>query len=404
MEALPPPSPSGTTGSPPAGRRRDFPVWTYALHLLTIFGIALSNAFLGLTLLSAPWAWRREPPPWHRLAGLVRPLGFYVLLLFAACIASSEPRVSFGSLSELISLTTLVLAPLLLRDERVVRRLVDGVVAMGGLLALYGLAQLFFGYGGLDRRIRGPFSHWMTFSGVLLVCDLLLIAQLTVAPQRSRLWQWAALAAINLGLLGSLTRSAWIALGLTLVAFLGWRRPRWLLALLPALPLFVLLAPAPLLSRALSTVDSTDASNYDRLCMWDAGLRMVAERPLFGIGPDMVRERYALYRHPTAPRYEIPHLHDNLLELAAERGLPAAATYVWLMGASIALAFRRYRQEGGTAGPRADLYLGTILALVAFNVAGLFEFNWGDTEVQRLVLFLLALPFCLEPEAPAPAA
>ena len=36
-----------------------------------------------------------------------------------------------------------------------------------------------------------------------------------------------------------------------------------------------------------------------------------------------------------------------------------------------------------------------ILALFAFNVAGLFENNWGDTEVQRPVLFLLALPFCL---------
>src|SRR5262249_41752131 len=45
---------------------------------------------------------------------------------------------------------------------------------------------------------------------------------------------------------------------------------------------------------------------------------------------------------------------------------------------------------------RADLYLGTILALVGFNVAGLFEYNWGDIEVQRLALLVMALPFCLE--------
>ena len=28
------------------------------------------------------------------------------------------------------------------------------------------------GYGGIDRRIRGPFSHYMTFSGMLLLIDL----------------------------------------------------------------------------------------------------------------------------------------------------------------------------------------------------------------------------------------
>jgi hypothetical protein len=36
-----------------------------------------------------------------------------------------------------------------------------------------------------------------------------------------------------------------------------------------------------------------------------------------------------------------------------------------------------------------------LLALLAFNVAGLFENNWGDTEVQRPALLLFALPFCL---------
>jgi hypothetical protein len=71
------------------------------------------------------------------------------------------------------------------------------------------------------------------------------------------------------------------------------------------------------------------------------------------------------------------------------------------MAAPIFLAVRRYRAEGKASGPRADLYLGTVLALAGFNLAGLFEYNWGDTEVQRLALFLLALPFCLEMEPTA---
>jgi O-antigen ligase len=155
------------------------------------------------------------------------------------------------------------------------------------------------------------------------------------------------------------------------------------------------LAPVPLLHRMTSIVDLRDTSNYDRLCMAEAGLRMVADRPLFGLGPQLVERRYPIYRTPTAPRYAVPHLHNNLLQLAAERGLPSLAAYLAMMAGSLCLAYRRYRQEGGRRGPRSDLYLGVMLALFAFNVAGLFENNWGDTEVQRVVLFVMAIPFCL---------
>jgi O-antigen ligase len=288
---------------------------------------------------------------------------------------------------------------LLVRGERNTRRLVDALVVVGALISFYGLAQLLYGYGGIDRRIRGPFSHWMTYAGVLLVCELLLLARLAVdRASRRHAWRWIALLLINLGLLGSLTRGAWVALAVMLAVLLALRRPRYLTAFVPAAVLFVVLAPVPLLSRILSIADLRDTSNYDRLCMADAGLRMIAERPLFGIGPDMVQLRYALYRNPTAPRYWVPHLHNTLLHLTAERGLASLAAYIWLMAAPIALAIRRYRAEGGGAGPRADLYLGTVLALAGFNLAGLFEYNWGDTEVQRLALFLLAIPFCLEME------
>jgi putative inorganic carbon (HCO3(-)) transporter len=373
--------------------------WTYALHLLTLFGLALSNGFLILTLLLAAPALRARAFPWRRLRPLYLPLGVYVLLLGAAVVASPEPRQSARSLSEILALMTLAAGPLLVRGERARRRLTDALVASGALLALYGLAQTLAGYGDLERRIRGPFSHWMTFAGVLLLCDLLLIARLSVDPASRRLWpwpwRWAALAAINLALLGSLTRNAWLALGVTLVIFFGARRPRVLALLPPAAVLFVLLAPVPVLSRVLSITNLRDPSNYDRLCMADAGRRMITEHPVFGIGPDLVPHRYGLYRHPTAPRYWVPHLHNTFLELAAERGLPALLAYLGLMAASAWLAMRRYRGEGGDAGPRADLYLGVILGLFAFNLAGLFEFNWGDVEVQRVALFLLALPFCL---------
>jgi putative inorganic carbon (HCO3(-)) transporter len=368
----------------------------YGAHLLTTASIALSNALLGLTLLSLPWTLRSRPISWAPLAPLTVPLGLYVLWLAGSIAGSYDPRVSLRAASEVFSLCTLLLAPLLVRDERAVRRLVDGLIAVAALLAVWGLAQVLWGYGDLDHRIRGPFSHYMTFAGFLLICDLLLAAQLAFGRGvQGRWWRWAALLAINLALLGSLTRSAWVALAVALLALVGAWRPR-LLPLFPvAALLFLVVAPVPLVHRAVSIADLRDTSNYDRVCMLAAGGSMIAERPLFGLGPDMVERRYPLYRPPTAPRYQVPHLHNSFVQLAAERGLPALAAYLALTGASAWTAWRQLRREGGRRGPRADLYAGVLLALLAFNVAGLFENNWGDTEVQRPLLFALALPYCL---------
>lgn len=389
----------------------------YGGHLFTLFGLALSNVFTGLAVLATPWALRRRrslaPPPdaWPLLTAL----GLYVLLLGAAIAASSDPGASLRAGGEVFTLATLVLGLYLVRGERPARWLVDGLTVVAGLVATAGLVQLFGDYGAIDRRIRGPFSHWMTFSGFLLLCDLLLVARLVCGtraaiPAGARWWRrglshwrWAALAAINLALLGSLTRSAWVALIVALTVLVLLRAPRWLAAYPPAAIVFALLAPAPVLARVVSIADLRDPSNYDRLCMVEAGLRMVAERPLFGIGPGQVKERYAIYRPPSGRRLWVPHLHNSFLELAAERGLPALAAYLAMMAASLAGAWRGFAREGRFAGPRADLYLGAFLALIALNVAGLFEHNWGDTEVQRLALFVLVLPFCLSPPSVDPA-
>jgi O-antigen ligase len=157
------------------------------------------------------------------------------------------------------------------------------------------------------------------------------------------------------------------------------------------------------LERARSIVDLRDPSNVDRLAMAQAGAAMIADRPLVGLGPEMIQVLYPRYRVDTAVRDEVPHLHDTFLQLAAERGLPALGAYLTLMAIAVAAAWRRFRRQGAFGGGRADLYAGAFLGLVAFNVAGLFEHNWGDTEVQRLVLFLLALPFVIEGPVRPPA-
>ncbi|NJL27086.1 MAG: hypothetical protein HC897_03965 [Thermoanaerobaculia bacterium] len=385
-----------------ADPRRRGGYWLFVAHVVTVFGIALSNLFYGLLGVWLIARRRQLTASWSELVPLARPLLVYVAIGLVATLASLDPLASADDLKGVLALATLLFAPLVVRGEADVSRALSWMIGTITSLSIFGLVQYALGdYGSLDRRIPGPFSHYMTFAGVLQVGALLLVARLLTGGYKRPL-NWLSLALITWTLLLTLTRGAWVALAVTMLAFVVARARRYLPLIVAAALVLVFLAPGSWRERMRSIGDLHDFSNYDRLCMADAAFYMIDERPLFGIGPGMVKVRYPIYRQPTAPRSTVPHLHNTFLGLAAETGLLSLGAYLWLIGTSLWLAYRGYRDGGGSRGPHAALYLGVMMAVVGFNVGGLFEDNWSDTEVQRLILFLLAAPLCLAAATTSP--
>lgn len=387
------------------GRQAGVGFWLYTLHLVTVWGLALSNVLHGVMLLYTAVRWHRQRPTWSDLGAaeagkILRPFVFYVAVFVASVIGSLQPRESLWEVRGLIGLTTLPLGLMWVRGEQQVRTIYSLLIWVTVLMALHGIGQYAVtDLGGLENRIPGPFGHYMTYSGVLLIGACLAIGRLMTASRKRLLMEWLIVAVILIALGLTLTRSAWLAafVILTMAILIRYRRWLWVYGttVLLVLALTASLAPQHW-SRLTSMVSLVDVSNYDRICMAEAGLQMISDRPLFGIGPGMVQKYYPIYRHPTAHRGDVKHLHNTLLQLAAERGLLSVVGYIWLMVAAMLLAYRRYRDEGGLGGARADLHLGVMLALVALNVAGVFEANWRDTEIQRWILFLLVVPVCLQ--------
>ena len=65
----------------------------------------------------------------------------------------------------------------------------------------------------------------------------------------------------------------------------------------------------------------------------------------------------------------------------------AVIAYVWLIGGFVALCVRVGRDR-----PGARLYADAGLAMaVGLTVAGLFEYNYGDSEVVHVLFALMAL-------------
>jgi O-antigen ligase len=249
------------------------------------------------------------------------------------------------------------------------------------------------------ERLTGFMSHTMTQGGLLMLFCLAALALLLFLRERIR-WLWGAALVPGLACLAlTQTRSAWVGflLGATLLVALA--KPKFLI-LVPILLALVFALSKPvgervglvrqLRERALSMFSLNDKSNQDRLEYLRAGWKVVTLRPLLGTGPDTVDEVFTDPALALSSRAaQNVHLHNNLVQIAAERGLPAAAAWLAFLAWAAVSAIRLLR--GGSPWPRAAA-AAALAAVASLFAAGFFEYNFGDSEVAVLLFILAALP------------
>jgi O-antigen ligase len=339
------------------------------------------------------------------LAWLVLPRGrrvFSVKLLLAgaaysawtwlAAGLSDAPLLSLEDSRDMLLFLVLLVVPPAVRvvgsDSLRVALLTGATIASSWGLLDYASTQ-----GGLLNRSSGPYGHYMTYGGVLMLVLSAVLAELMVrgvaALSRADVLARALPVPLIAGALAiSYARSAWLGFAAALMLMVVVVRPRWAW-LVPVLAVATLVAaPQGIRSRLLSIVDFTqDASSMERIYMAHAGLQMIRSHPVLGLGPGRLPAHYPQYRHPDAPDRRPAHLHSNPIQIAAERGLPGLAAWLALLVLAVWDAASDWR-----AGRDRASALGAIAAVAALFVAGLFEYNFGDSEVSMLFLCLIALP------------
>ncbi len=377
------------------------PVWQ-SLHALAWILLAVEMVRQRRWLVRSP---RRLWLPWT----------FFLGWSLLAALLSYAPSETLYDAKKLLNYLGLFLFVTVLRSAQDYLRVLAGLAVVFSLEAIWGIVQYVVADDPLGARARGSFSHHMTFTGLLLLAGFLVLPLLSLRPQGKE-WLWWALAVLApLALVASLTRSAWLAMIPGAVVVLAFRRPRWLLAL-PVVLAVLFLAVPQVRSRALSILDTRgDYSNVQRLSMIPAGLRMVAQHPWFGLGSrNQVKAHYAEFESdpPTPPPaqpggpipepYEVPlHLHNNVLEIAAERGLPALLAWLAALLVYFREVWRHLRRRPARRHTlEQDLVLGSLAACVASLSMGMLEYNFGDSEVSIVFLLALSVPFVLRCPAP----
>jgi O-antigen ligase len=349
------------------------------------------------------------------------PIVAFAMWSAVAALVSERPGESVLALKSLLTLGTIFVVVNSLPDAAATRRFATWLVLALAGTAVVGLVQVAACPGPAVgpattligkflrkcTRARSFYSIYMTLGGVLAMMLAGALPRLARFDADAR-WLGPAWIVSGAALALTYVRGAWVGLAagaLTAVAGLGRRG----IVVLVAMLVFagVLIAALPNVRARLETVqDPSDATARDRMVMIAVGLRLAGDHPLAGIGPGGVKHVYPKVVPPEGLRRATSHLHNTPLQIMVERGLVGLAAWLWLF----VVFFRRVRVAlerlpADAAGDRA-LVLGSLAAIVTFLVAGLFEYNFGDTEVLMVALAMMAIPFALAQDsvATAPAA
>ncbi|HET9704200.1 MAG TPA: O-antigen ligase family protein [Vicinamibacterales bacterium] len=386
-----------TAGVPPRDRLEQIGLWSL-VGIVATMQLSIAAAQILLTIAVAAWltshvtrSERLDAPPFFW------PLVGYAALTLASAGFSLDPEVSFTDCKQLVLLLLVPLTYDLARGARA-HSVLSVVLTIGAASAFVGIVQYgVLNFDGLGRRPQGTLSHWMTYSGTLMLVICGATARLLYGKS-GRLWAAFVMPALLVSLSLTLTRGAWVGVAVG-VAVLLLSKDFRLLAVLPiVVAIGVVLAPQILMERVYSIFDRNDLTSRDRVAMLQAGVAIVKDYPLMGVGPDQIERVYPNYRVPDAVKPTNPHLHNVPLQIAAERGLPALGVWIWFVVSASAGLWRLLRTSR-----HKSLAAAGIGAMAAMLAAGLTEYNFGDSEFLMLLLVIVTLPFAANRDGGLPS-
>ena len=321
------------------------------------------------------------------------PLLVYSALSLVSSAFSRDPAMSFKDARKLLLYILIPVVFTAFTRKKEIELLFAALLGSGFINAIYSIAyEIFKAYPG--QRVKGFMGHYMTQAGILVLFGALALGFVLFGRGAKRLVWSAGLVLASIALVLTLTRSGWIGLAVALCVALFLWKPKTLLTVPILAALFFFLSPRPVKDRVLSMFTARDSSNQARVEYVRAGIKIVGDYPLFGTGPDTVN---IVFQNPKYGLDELArqnvHLHNNILQIAAERGIAALLAWLAFLAAAFVSLARLMKKKDVRLTPLAA---GALSALAAFTAAGFFEYNFGDSEVLTLLLFLITLPFALE--------
>ena len=312
----------------------------------------------------------------------------YILFTLTSILFSLDRKESFIDSKELFIFLLFPLFFLILNTEKRIKTSLIIILISGIIHSFTGIYQgLTWGIT-LDRRIKGFTSHWMTFAGLMMFIFIFFLVKGFYEKKKVRIIYFTLLIPVIAAIGASLTRNVWVGTFIAVGAFIVYYNYKVLYLGIPLLIILAIFLPQSVKSRFTSIVDLNNDTNKDRIYMAKTGFNIFREYPLFGVGANNIKKVYDKYKPEGAPLNE--HLHNNFIQTLAERGI---FTLLALIAAFISIIFNLiYKIRNGTDFQK-KLATGVLFTFFGFLIAGMFEYNFGHSQIKFILFFFISLPF-----------
>jgi len=373
----------------------------FALTLMSAAAVLVSIAVSEMLLAITCVAWIVQRPAAVVWPSYFIPLCAFMLTTVLALLMSAQPEVGMSSVRKFVLFTMGLLAANMVTTTVRARISLGVLLAIGATTSVYALGQFAIAYihflstrnladdPTVLARMTGFMGHWMTFSGEQL---LVWCAAIPAVLMLGRRWM-IPLGVVGTALLLSFTRSAWLGAtaGFVVLALL---MPRKILisAALPVAVVAVGFSGLIYHRLSFSFKEKQFGPDTGRFELFIGGIRMIKDHPLFGVGPERIHTEFPRYRGAdlAEPNFYYGHLENNIVQLAAERGLLCLTAFLWFIFELYASLLKMLKTASGDI---RWIVLSALSALTGFMIAGLFSYNFGDSEVLLLLLFIVSLPY-----------
>lgn len=360
---------------------------------LVLVSIAASAILLAFAILAAILQWRRCLRGVALPSAILWPLALLFLWTVAATLLGSG-SLRDGLIVKFWLYSLLLIVPIFAGGEGRIRWIYHALFAVATVSACAGVAQFLANPNRDDlNRIKGFMSIWMTYAGSLMLISVALAAYVVIFGWKNHRWVIPLGLVLAAALYLSKTRNAWVGtvLGLVVILLLM-RRYRVILGLIVVLLALYLVSPANIQQRLRAGFSPADINTRNRIELFGTSLRLIRAHPWIGVGQRVSLEAPHYRGTSEFPDWMYLHMHNNILQIAAERGIPGLILWLWFMLVLGWQAFKAARSAGGSA-VAAFAGLAAIGGWVAMMAAGMFEYNIGDSEPLTVFLFMMSAPY-----------
>ena len=240
------------------------------------------------------------------------------------------------------------------------------------------------------QRRLSEFQIYMTAGGLMMIALLLLLPFLVhkETPKKLRWLCFIIIIPLGINLFFTFTRSSWLGFLVGSIVIGTFRSKKIFLALTGIILVILLIASPEVNNRIYSIFDPNHPMNVTRVHMWKTGWKIFLDHPLVGIGDIGTETVWDQYADPGWVKEG--HLHNNIIMWMVTLGVVGTIALIALfvkIGMFLYSIVKKYGDDWLTS----SLALGGLAVIVGFQVNGLFEWNFGDTEIITVVWAIVGL-------------